>query len=84
MIDLKQIFHEVGPKTKSRGKVVHDIKKVKKHRFMTFLFIRSVYGNLLREDAKVPFCKLHGTVRVKSIFCGDPIYSELYQGTYFL
>ena len=31
MIVLKQIFHEVGPKTKSRRKVVHDIKKVEKH-----------------------------------------------------
>ena len=31
MIVLKQIFHEVGPKTKSRRKVVHDIKKVEKN-----------------------------------------------------
>ena len=31
MIVLKQIFHEAGPKTKSRQKVVHDIKKVEKH-----------------------------------------------------
>ena len=31
MIALKQIFHEVSPKTKSRQKVVHDVKKVEKH-----------------------------------------------------
>ena len=31
MIVLKRIFHEVGPKTKSRRKVVYDIKKVEKH-----------------------------------------------------
>ena len=31
MIVLKQIFHEVGFKTKSRRKVVHDIEKVEKH-----------------------------------------------------
>ena len=31
MIVLKQIFYEVGPKRKSRRKVVHDVKKVEKH-----------------------------------------------------
>ena len=31
MIVLKKIFHKVGPKTKSRRKVIHDIKKVEKH-----------------------------------------------------
>ena len=29
MIVLKQFFHKVGPKTKSRRKVIHDIKKVR-------------------------------------------------------
>ena len=31
MIVLTQIFHKVGPKTESRRKVVHDMKKVEKH-----------------------------------------------------
>ena len=38
MIVLKQIFHKVGPKTKSRRKVVHDIKKVEKHCFYAYIY----------------------------------------------
>ena len=37
MIVRTQIFHEVGPKTKSRRKVVHGIKKVEKHWFRPFI-----------------------------------------------
>ena len=52
MIVMKQIFYEVGPKTKSRRKVVHDIKKVEKHCFKAWLAARGAWQrNLAPEEA---------------------------------
>ena len=57
----KQIFHEVGPKTKSRRKVVHDIKKVEKHCARTFLSLDPLSDDI----ANLTLCLLYGGAVMK-------------------
>ena len=59
MIVWTQIFHEVGPKAKSRRKVVHDIKKVEKHCFRhcldIFVALRWPHHVESSEESEVNF-----------------------------
>ena len=58
MIVRKQIFCKVGPKTKSRRKVVHDMKKVEKYcsRASRMFFARRATENLFKKKNRL-VCK---------------------------